>query len=141
MNVQLIKALIANNVWAAGGAKTQARQVGQRRLGGTASTKTSRPSGRSRAKAKDGNGLHSKVLSRMDGIGSLLRRTWACGTGGSRRERKPSITPGDARTSTDLTCGASARQVDLCISYVCNFVLFCFFAIVFICFLPVIYIR
>ena len=31
--------------------------------------KISRPSGRSRAKAKDGSGSHSELLSRMDGIG------------------------------------------------------------------------
>ena len=35
----------------------------------TASRKTSGPSGRSSAKAKDRNGPHSELLSRMDGIG------------------------------------------------------------------------
>ena len=53
-----------------------------------------------------------------------------CGTGGSRGERKHSITPGDARTFTNPTCGASAGLVNLYSSYVCNFValfLFVFF--------------
>ena len=35
----------------------------------TASRRISRPSGRSRAKAKDGSGSHSELLSRMNGIG------------------------------------------------------------------------
>ena len=39
------------------------------RLGWTISRKTSKPLGRSRAKAKDGSGLHSELLSRMDTIG------------------------------------------------------------------------
>ena len=44
-------------------------EVNWRRRGWTASRKISRPSGRSRAKAKDGSGSHSELLSRMDGIG------------------------------------------------------------------------
>ena len=28
---------------------------------------------------------HSELLSRMDGIGGPLQRTWACGTGGSKK--------------------------------------------------------
>ena len=46
-------------------------EVERRRLGRTAFSKTSRPLGRSRAKAKDGSGSHSELLSRMDGIGLL----------------------------------------------------------------------
>ena len=61
---------------------------------------------------------------------------------GSRGERKHSITPGDARTfanNPNLTCGASARLVNLYSSYVCDFVLFCPVAlIVSICLLPAI---
>ena len=88
-------------------------EVGRRRLGWTASRKILRPSGRSRAKAKDGSGLHSELLSRMDGIGRLIRRTWACGTGESRKERKHLITPGDAWTFVNPMCGASARLVNV----------------------------
>ena len=43
---------------------------------------------------------------------------------GVERERKHSITPGDARTFANPTCGASARLVNLYCSYVCN--LLCF---------------
>ena len=67
-----------------------------------------------------------------------MRRTWACGTGGSRRERNHSITPGDARTSANRTCGVSARLVDLYSSYMCDFFLFRLFDAVSICFLPAI---
>ena len=51
------------------------------------------------------------------------------------RERKHSITPGDARTSANPTCGASARLVNLYSNYVCDFVLFCLVAVVSICLL------
>ena len=44
-------------------------EVDRRRREWTASRKISRPSGRSRAKAKDGSGSHLELLSRMDGIG------------------------------------------------------------------------
>ena len=71
----------------------------------------------------------------------MLRRTWACGPGGSIEERKHSITPGDARTFANPMCGASARLVTLYSSKVCDFVLFCLVAVVFICFLPAIYRR
>ena len=57
------------------------------------------------------------------------------GTGGSRGERKHSITSGDARTFAHPTCGASARLVDLYRSYVCDFVLFCLAAVVCLLFL------
>ena len=109
--------------------------------GWTASRKISRPSGWSRAKAKGGSGSHSELLSRMDGIGLLLRRTWASGTGGSRGERKYSTAPGDARTFVNPTCSASARLVKLYSNYVCDFVSFCLVAVVSRCFLPVIYRR
>ena len=72
-----------------------------------------------------------------DGWG-WMQRTWTCSTGGSRRERKSLITPGDARTSTNPTCGPSARLLDSYSSYVCDFVILCFFAVIFICFLPAI---
>ena len=49
--------------------KGPSEEVDGRRLGWTASRKISRPSGRSRAKAKDGSGSHSELLSRMNGIG------------------------------------------------------------------------
>ena len=49
--------------------KGPSEEVDRRRLGWTASSKISRPSGRSRAKAKNGSGSHSELLSRMDGIG------------------------------------------------------------------------
>ena len=49
--------------------KDPSEEVDRRRRGWTASIKISRPSGRSRAKVKDGSGSHSKLLSRMDGIG------------------------------------------------------------------------
>ena len=45
---------------------------------------------------------------------------------GSRGEREYLITHGDARTSANPLCGASARLVDLYSSYVCDFVLFAF---------------
>ena len=45
-----------------------------------------RPSAQSRAKAKDGSGSYSELLSSMDQIIRLLRRTSACCTGGSRGE-------------------------------------------------------
>ena len=87
--------------------------VDRRRLRGTAYRKTSRPSERSRAEAKDANGSYSELLSRMDEIGLLLlRRTWACGAGGPRWGRKHLITPDDAWTSANPTCGASARLGD-----------------------------
>ena len=86
--------------------------VGRRRLRGSAYRNTMRPSERSRAEAKDANGSHSELLSRKDEIGLLLRRTLACGTGGSRWGRKHLITPDDAWTSANPTCGASARLGD-----------------------------
>ena len=43
-------------------------EVDRRRLGRTASRQTSKPSGRSRAKAKHRSGSHSELLSRVDGI-------------------------------------------------------------------------
>ena len=49
--------------------KGPSEEVDRRRRGWTASRKISRPSGRSRAKAKDGSGSHSELLSKMDGIG------------------------------------------------------------------------
>ena len=49
--------------------KDPSEEVDRRRRGWTASRKISRPSGRSRARAKDGSGSHSELLSRMDGIG------------------------------------------------------------------------
>ena len=121
--------------------KGPSEEVDRRRLTWTASGKISRPSGRSRAKAKDGSGSHSELLSRMDGIEWLLRRTWACGTGGLREERKHSIAPGDARTFANLTCGASARLVNLNSDYVCDFVLFCLVAVVSMWLLPAIHRR
>ena len=48
--------------------KGPSEEVDLRRRGWTASRKISRPSGRSRAKANDGSGSHSELLSRMDGI-------------------------------------------------------------------------
>ena len=56
--------------------------------------------------------------------------------GGRGGERKYLTTPGDARTSANPTCGASARLVDLYSSYVCDFILFCLFSLIFICFHP-----
>ena len=49
--------------------KGPSEEVDRRRLGWTASGKISRPSGRSRAKAKDGSESYSDLWSRMDGIG------------------------------------------------------------------------
>ena len=49
--------------------KGPSKEVDRRRRGWTASRNISRPSGRSRAKAKDGRGSHSELLSRMDEIG------------------------------------------------------------------------
>ena len=49
--------------------KDPSEEVDRRRRGWTAFRKISRPSGRSRAKVKDGSGSHSELLSRMDGIG------------------------------------------------------------------------
>ena len=121
--------------------KGPSEEVDRRRLGWIASRKNLRPSGRSRPKATDGSGSHSELLSTMDGIGRLLRRTWAYGTGGSRGERKHSITPGDARTFANPTCDASARLVDLYSSYVFDFVSCCLVAVVSICFRPAIYHR
>ena len=54
---------------------------------------------------------------------------------GIERGRNHSITPDDARTFANLTCGASARLVDLYRSYVCDFVLFCLAAVVCLLFL------
>ena len=53
-----------------GGARAQARRSTGDVLGGTTSRKISGSLERSRAKAEDeGNGSHSELLSRMDGIG------------------------------------------------------------------------
>ena len=49
--------------------KDPSEEVDRRRRGWTASRKILRPSARSRARAKDGSGSHSELLSRMDGIG------------------------------------------------------------------------
>ena len=116
--------------------KGPSEEVDRRRRGWTASRKITRPSGRSRSKAKKGSGSHSELLSRMDGIGSLLRRTWASGTRGSRGEPKHSTVPGDARTFVNPTCSASARLVKLYSNYVCDFVLLCLIAVVSRCFSP-----
>ena len=110
--------------------KVPSEEVKRRRLGWTASGKTSRPLGRSGSKANDSSGSHSELLSRMDGIARLLRRTWACSTGGSRGERKHSIAP-----------GASARLVDFYSNYLLDFVLVCLFALVCTRFLPALYQR
>ena len=96
------------------------KEIDRRRSGGTTSRKTSRLSGQSRAKFKGRNGLHSDVLSMMDAIEWLLRRTWAFGIGRLRGERKHSITPDDAWTFANPTHGASARHVDFYSSYVCD---------------------
>ena len=107
--------------------KDPSEEVDRRRRGWTAYRKISRPSARSRARAKDGSGSHSELLSRMDGTGWLLRRTWTSGTGGSRGERKHSTAPGDARTFVNPTCNSSARLVKSYSKYVCDFCfLFCF---------------
>ena len=103
--------------------------------------KISRFLGRSRAKAKDGSGSHLELLSRMDRIEWLLRRTWASGTVGSRGERKHSTAPGDALTFVNPTCSASARLVKLYSNYLCDFVLFCLVTVISRCFLAVIYRR
>ena len=97
--------------------------------------------GRSRAKVKGGSGSHSELLSRMDGIGRLLRRAWASGTGGLRGERKHSTAPGDARTFVNPTCSISARLVKLYSICVCDFVLLYHVPVVSRCFLPMIYRR
>ena len=49
--------------------KDPSEEVDRRRRGWTASRKISRPLARSRARAKDGSGSHSELLSRMDGTG------------------------------------------------------------------------
>ena len=49
--------------------KDPSEEVDRRRRGWTAYRKISRPSARSRARAKDGSGSHSELLSRMDGTG------------------------------------------------------------------------
>ena len=49
--------------------KDPSEEVDRRRRGWTAYKKISRPSARSRARAKDGSGSHSELLSRMDGTG------------------------------------------------------------------------
>ena len=49
--------------------KSPSEEVDRRRRGWTAFRKILRPSGRSRATAKDGSGSHSELLSRMGGIG------------------------------------------------------------------------
>ena len=49
--------------------KGPSEEVDRRRLGWTASRRISRPSWRSRAKAKDGRGSNSELLSKMDGVG------------------------------------------------------------------------
>ena len=121
--------------------KGSTEEVSRQRLGWTASRTISRPSGRSRAMTKDGSGSHSELLSRIDGVGCLLRRTWASGTGGLRGEREHSIAPGDARTFANPTCSASASLVNSYGSYVSDFVLLCLVAIVSVCFLPAIYRR
>ena len=64
-------------------------------------------------KGKGRKWSYSELLSRRNGIGWLLRRTWASGTGGSRGERKHSTAPGDARIFVNPTCSASARLVKL----------------------------
>ena len=56
------------------------------------------------------------------------------GTEGSRSERQPLITPGDARTSANPTYSANARLVDLHSSYVCDFVWFAFLLLLLIVF-------
>ena len=70
----------------------------------------------------------------MGEIGWLLLRTWACGTRGSRGERKNSIMPGDARTFVNPTCGASARLVDLYSNYVVRYFCFAFLLLFFFVF-------
>ena len=45
------------------------KKIDRRRLEGSVSRKTFRPSGRYRAKAKYGNRLHLELLPRMNGIG------------------------------------------------------------------------
>ena len=77
----------------------------------------------------------------MDDIGWLLQITWTCGTRESRGKRKHSITPDEAWTFSNPTCGTGTRLVDLYSSYVGDFDLFCLFTVVSICFLPEIYDR
>ena len=54
---------------------------------------------------------------------------------GVERRAEHSITPGDARTFANPTCGTSARLMNLYSSYVCDFVWFCRVAVVSIFFL------
>ena len=52
-----------------------------------------------------------------------------------------SIEPGDARTFANPTCSASARLGNFYSTHVCDFVLLCLVAVVFMRFLPAIYRR
>ena len=63
-----LKTLKKNNIWAPGDARSQVRRSTGDVLGALSLEKNSRPSGRSRAKAKDGNRLHSELLSRWTGL-------------------------------------------------------------------------
>ena len=86
-------------------------EVNRRHLGGNASRKISRPSGRSRAKLTKICRIRSVVKDRWDWM--TVSKNVGMWHRGSRGERKHSITPGDAKTFDNPECGASARLVSL----------------------------
>ena len=62
--------------------KGPSEEVDRRRRGWTAYRKISRHSGRSRAKAKDGSGSHSELLSKMDGMDDCCEERGRMAPGG-----------------------------------------------------------
>ena len=124
-----------SHVWAAGGARAQARRstgdvVGglppkqSRGLRGGPAQKLRTEVGRTRSCCQGWTGLDYSGKN----VGKWHR--------GVERERKHSTAPGDARTFVNPTYSASARLVKLYSNYVCDFVLLCLVVVVSRCFSP-----
>ena len=92
------KALNANHVWVGGSTRAQASWSTSDVLREFPSEKSRGLRGDPAQKQRAEMGrIIIGVVVKVNGIGRLLHRTWACDTGGSKRERKHLITPDDAR--------------------------------------------
>ena len=140
-----LKAVKASHVWAAGGARTQARRSTGDVVGGL-------PTEKSRGLRRDpAQGQRTEWVA----FGVVVKdgRDWMTAAKnmdkwhrGVERGAKHSTAPGDARTFVNPTCNSSARLVKSYSKYVCDFCflfLFCFASLLLFLgvFLPVIYRR
>ena len=121
-----VKALKASHVWTTGGTKAQAKMPTGDVLGGLPPKQLRGLRGGPAQRQRTKVGRIRSCFQGRTGLDDCCEQH--DGTGGSRGERKPPITPGDVKTFANPTCAASARLVNLySSSYVCEFALFCLF--------------